>query len=57
MISNNLTKALSTAKHEAFVEMTGIKDQSELLASIQKEKDLRESICHKPVPEINESFR
>ena len=58
MIADGLTKALSAGKHEAFVKMTGMEDQSELFASIQKEEDLRESLLrHKTLPEISESFR
>ena len=56
MIADGLTKALPTAKHEAFVKMTGIEDQSKLFASIQKEEDLRESL-QQSVLEISESFR
>ena len=43
MMANGLTKALTHANHRDFVSMTGLEDQSELLASIQKEEDLKES--------------
>ena len=37
MIADGLTKALTASKHEVFVKMTGMEDQSELLTSVQKE--------------------
>ena len=43
MMADGLTKALTHANHEDFVAMTGLEDQLELLATIQKEEDLRES--------------
>ena len=42
-MADGLTKALTHANHEDFVAMTGLEDQLELLATIQKEEDLRES--------------
>ena len=40
MVADGLTKALSTAeKHDSFVRMTGIEDQKDLFASIQREED------------------
>ena len=42
-MADGLTKPLTYANHEDFVTMTGLEDQLELLATIQKEKDLRES--------------
>ena len=44
MMADGLTKTLTHANHEDFVRMTGLEDQSELLASIQKEEDLKESL-------------
>lgn len=40
MVADGLTKALSGVKHEVFIGMTGIEDQTDLLASIEKEEDL-----------------
>lgn len=44
MIANGLTKALSPAKHEAFIGMTSLEDQKYYLASVKKEEDLKEAI-------------
>lgn len=44
MIADGLTKALTTANHEAFVEMTSLEDQRARLASIQQEKDLKATL-------------
>ena len=57
MIADGLTKALTAGIHEAFVKMTGMEDQSELLASIRKEEELRESLQRRTGPENSESFR
>ena len=56
MMADRLTKALTHANHEDFVAMTGLEDQSELLATIQKEEDLRESFLSRNGPETNISF-
>ena len=40
MVADRLTKALITAKHNVFVEMTGIENQKDLLASIKKKENL-----------------
>ena len=41
MMANVLIKALSsTHKHEIFVRMTGIKDQKDLLVSIERKKNI-----------------
>ena len=57
MMADGLTKALTHANHKDFVGMTGLEDQSELLASIQKEKDLKESfIQSRNGPETSISF-
>ena len=37
MIADGLTKALTSANHEAFIEMTSLEDQGERLASIKME--------------------
>lgn len=57
MIIDELTKVLISRKHKAVVKMTGIKDQLEFFAFIQKEKDLREFFQRKTRPEISELFR
>ena len=57
MMADGLTKTLTHANHEDFVGMTGLKDQSELLASIQKEEDLKESLYQRRnEPESTISF-
>ena len=56
MIADGLTKALTAAKYESFVEMTGMEDQSELLASVLKEEELKEALQRRTGPEISESF-
>ena len=57
MMADGLTKALTHANHGDFVAMTGLEDQSELLATIQKEEDLRESFqLSRNGPEISVSF-
>ena len=57
IMADGLTKALTHANHRDFVAMTGLKDQSELLATIQKEEDLRESFhLSKNGPETSISF-
>ena len=40
IVANKLTKALTTVKYNVFVEITGIENQKDLLASIKKEEDL-----------------
>ena len=42
MVADCPTKALSIVKHEDFVGMTGVEDQKELLASIERKEDLRD---------------
>lgn len=44
MAPDGLTKALTAANHEALVEMAGIEDQKDLLASIKKEENLRDAL-------------
>ena len=56
MMADRLTKALTHANHGDFIGMTGLEDQSELLASIQKEEDLRESFQSRSGPETSISF-
>ena len=57
MMADGLTKALTHANHKDFVEMTGLEDQSELLATIQREEDLRESFLQsRNGPETSISF-
>ena len=57
MMADGLTKALTHANHENFVGMTGLEDQSELLATIQKGEDLRESFLQsRNRPETSISF-
>ena len=55
-MADGLIKLLTHANYEDFVGMTGLEDQSELLASIQKEEDLKDSLS-KNRPEISISFR
>lgn len=43
MAPDGLTKAFTAANHEAFVEMAGIDDQKDPLASVKKEEDLRDA--------------
>lgn len=58
MIADGLTKALTAGKHEAHVKMTGMEDQSDLLASIRKEEELRDSLQQcRTGPENSISFR
>ena len=47
MIADGLTKALTTAKHEAFVKMTSLEDQGERLASIKEEEDRKDALQHR----------
>ena len=56
MMADGLTKALTHANHKDFVGMTGLEDQSELLASIQKEKDLKDSLQSRNGPKTSVSF-
>ena len=57
MMADRLTKALTHANHEDFVAMTRLEDQSELLATIQQEKDLRKSFqLSRNGPETSISF-
>ena len=56
MIADGLTKALMTAKHEFFVRMTGLKSQTDLLASVQKEEELREDLQQRTGPEKSKTF-
>ena len=53
---DGLTNTLTTGIHDIFIKMTGIEDQLEFFASIQKKKDLREFL-QQSVPEISELFR
>ena len=43
MVANGFTKALSVIKHEHFMEMIEIEDKRELLASIKRQDDLRDT--------------
>lgn len=43
MIADGLTKALTTVKHEIFVEITSLEDQGKLLASIKMEEDKKKA--------------
>ena len=56
MMADGLTKTLTHANHEDFVEITGLEDQSELLANIQKEEDLKKSLQRRNGPENIVSF-
>ena len=56
MIVDGLIKTLTHANHEDFTKMTGLEDQTELLVSIQKEKDLKKFFQSKSGPENNVSF-
>lgn len=42
MVADSLTKAFLVIKREHFMEMTGIKDEKELLPSIKREDNLRD---------------
>lgn len=44
MIADGLTKALLSAKHEAFVEMTSLEDQRVRLDSIKREEEMKETL-------------
>lgn len=44
MTADDLTKALAAANHEAFVGMTGIENQKDILASIKKEDHLKDAL-------------
>lgn len=49
MVADGLTKALSSAqKHDSFVRMTGIEDQTDLLASIKREEDALQQLRSDP---------
>lgn len=56
MIADGLTKALSSAKHEAFVEMTGLEDQRERLPSIKNEEDLRDVLRQRGADKFSEAY-
>ena len=57
MVADGLTKALSAGKHNSFVNMIGLEDQTSLLSSIQKEEDLKETLKRSTGPiENSESF-
>ena len=56
MMADGLTKSLTHANHKDFVGMTGLEDQSELLSSIQKEEDLKDSLQSRNGPETSISF-
>ena len=55
-MADGLTKALTHANHEDFVGMIGLEDQSELLASIQKEEDLKDFLQSRNGHETSISF-
>lgn len=44
MAADGLTKAFTAANHEAFVGMSGVEDQKDLLASIKREDDLKDAL-------------
>lgn len=44
MIANGLTKALTSAKHDAFVKMTSLEDQRVYLDSVRQEEEKKESL-------------
>lgn len=44
MIADGVTKALTTAKHEAFVEMMSLEDQGKRLDSIKMKEDKRDAL-------------
>ena len=44
MIADGLTKALTSANHKAFIEITSLEDQGERLASIKMEEDKRDAL-------------
>ena len=44
MIANGLIKTLSAGKHDFFVDMIDLENQTNLLFSIQKEENLRETL-------------
>ena len=57
MIADGLTKSLTHANCKDFVGMTGLEDQSEFLATIQREEDLKESFSQsRNGPETSVSF-
>ena len=57
MIANDLTKALTTANHKAFIEMIGLKEQEKRLASIKLEEDKKDVFLLCGVEQNSEAFR
>ena len=42
MIADGLTKVLTSAKHDAFVELISLEDQKDYLDSVRQEEEKRE---------------
>ena len=56
MIVDGLTKALTTAKHKAFIKTTSLEDQGKRLTSIRKEEDRRDVIQHQGTELVSEAY-
>ena len=56
MIADGLTKALTSTNHKAFVEMIGLEDQRERLASIKLEENQRDVLLLRGAEQNSEVF-
>lgn len=53
---DGLTKALTTAKHKAFIETTSLEDQGKCLTSIRKKEDRRDVIQRQGTELVSEAY-
>ena len=57
MAADGLTKPLTAANFEVFVKMTGVEDKKDLLALIEREEELKETLQqHKTETDYNAAF-